>query len=114
MEYKKIMNSLDNTQDQPSKFRANNWVQINNDADGMYNTNSQTKFKTSMLKSSLCYSHTYIIVSGTVTVAALAAGGRNNGKNLIFKNCAPFTGCISEINNTQVDNAKNINTAIII
>ena len=54
------------------------------------------------------------IVSGTVTVAALAAGGRNNGKNLIFKNCAPFTGCISEINNTQVDNAKNINTAIII
>ena len=45
---------------------------------------------------------------GTITVAALAVGGRNNGKNVIFKNCTPFTDCISEINNTQVYNAKDI------
>ena len=29
-------------------------------------------------------------------------------KKVIFKNCAPFTNCISEINNTQIDNAKDI------
>ena len=45
---------------------------------------------------------------GTITVAALAVGGGNNGKNVIFKNCTPFTDCISEINNTQVYNAKDI------
>ena len=32
----------------------------------------------------------------------------NNDKKVVFKNCAPFTDCISEINNTQIDNAKNI------
>ena len=31
---------------------------------------------------------------------------------MIFKNCAPFTNCISEINNTQVDNAKDIDIAM--
>ena len=32
----------------------------------------------------------------------------NTNKKVIFKNCAPFTNCISEINNTQIDNAKDI------
>ena len=74
-----------------------------------YNTNSQIKFKTSMLRSSLCdYSDTYIIVSGTVTVAALAAGRGNNNIQVVFENCAPFTDCISEINNTQIENANYI------
>ena len=54
-----------------------------------------------MLRSIFCdYSDAYILVSGTITVAALAAGGDNNGIELVFKNCAPFTDCISEINNT--------------
>ena len=66
-----------------------------------------------MLKSSLCDSRdAYILVSGTITVAALATGGGNNGKNVIFKNCAPFIDCISRINNTQVDNAKDIETVM--
>ena len=66
-----------------------------------------------MLKSSLCdYSDSYILVSGTITVAALAAGGGNNNRKVTFKNCAPFTDCISEINNTQVDNAKYIDMVI--
>ena len=47
-------------------------------------------------------------MSGTITVVALAAAGGNNGKNVIFKNCTPFTDCISEKNKMQVDNAKNI------
>ena len=51
--------------------------------------------------------HIYF-VSGTITVEELAAGRRENGKKVTFKNCAPFTDFISEINNTQVDNAKDI------
>ena len=56
----------------------------------MYNTNSRIKFKTSMLKSSLCdYSHAYIPVKGTMSVTALQAGVRDNGnKNVISKNSA--------------------------
>ena len=65
-----------------------------------------------MLKSSLCdCSDAYILVKGTITVnntAAADAGANNTNKKVIFKNCAPFTICISEINITQVDNVKDI------
>ena len=50
MEYPKKINLLDNTPNQPSKFRTMNWVEINKDSRGTYNTNSQAEFKTSMLK----------------------------------------------------------------
>ena len=46
MEYQQIINLLDNTSNQPSKFRTKNWVEINDDSQGTYNTNSQIKFKT--------------------------------------------------------------------
>ena len=65
-----------------------------------------------MLKSRLCdYSDAYILVKGTISVnntAAADAAVNNTNKKVIFKNCAPFTNCISEINNTQIDNAKGI------
>ena len=118
MEYQKIINLLDNTPNQPTKFRTKNWVEINDDSRGTYNTNSQIKFKTSMLRWSLCdYSDAYTLVSGTITNTE--AGADNAAKRLsekiigvIFKNCAPFTDCISEINNTQIDNAKYINVVM--
>ena len=67
-----------------------------------------------MLKSSLCdYSDAYILVKGKITIngrgadaAAIQADERDKGVS--FKNCAPFINCISEINNTQIDNAKDI------
>ena len=65
-----------------------------------------------MLRYSLCdYSDTYILVRGNISVnntAAAGADASNTNKKVIFKNCAPFTDCISKINNTQVDNAKDI------
>ena len=65
-----------------------------------------------MLKSSLCdYSDAYILVKGTISVnntAAIDAAVNNTNKKVIFKNCTPFTNCISEINNMQIDNAKDI------
>ena len=54
MEYQKIANLIDDTSNQPSKFRAKTWVEINDESRGTYNVNSQIKFKTAMLKSSLC------------------------------------------------------------
>ena len=54
MEYQKIANLIDDTPNQPSKFRTRNWVEINDESRGTYNVNSQIKFKTKMLKSSLC------------------------------------------------------------
>ena len=60
-----------------------------------------------MLSSSVCdFSDTYILVSGTITVATLAVGRGNNNLQVVFKNYATFTNCIREINNTQIDNAK--------
>ena len=112
MEYQKIANLIDDTSNQPSKFRTRNWVEINDESRGAYNAASQIEFKTTMLKSSLCdYSDAYILVKGTISVNNTAAEGaavNNNDRKVLFKNCAPFTNCISEINNTQVDNAKDI------
>ena len=112
---------LHNTANQPSKFRIKkNWVEINDDSRGTYNTNTQIKVNVSMLKSSLCdYNDAYICVKGIITVpntsaaaAAAAAAANNTKKIVLFKNFIPFTDCISEINNTQVDDAKNINVVI--
>ena len=113
MEYQKIANLIgDHTLNQPSKFRTRNWIEINDESRGTYNVNSQIKFKTTMLKSSLCNdSDAYILVKGTIRVnntAAQGAAANNTNKVVIFKNCAPFTNCIREINNTQIDNAKDI------
>ena len=112
MEYQKIANLIDDTSNQPSKFRTRDWVEINDESRRAYNVNSQIKFKTTMLKSRLCdYSDAYILVKGTISVnntAAADAAANNINKKVIFKNCAPFTNCISKINNTEIDNAKDI------
>ena len=57
-----------------------------------------------MPRSSLCdYSYAYTLVKGTTTVddtSTAGAAANNPNKEVIFKNCAPFTNCRSEINNT--------------
>ena len=74
MENQKIINLLDNTPNQPFKFTTKNWVEINDNSRGTYNTNSQVKFKTSILKSSLYdYSDAYILVKVNISVDGLGA-----------------------------------------
>ena len=74
----------------------------------------QIKFKTSMLRSRLCdYSDAYILASGTITITGAGAEDAakrvyERNKGVIFNNCAPFADSISEINKTQIDNAKHI------
>ena len=112
MEYQKIANLLDNTSNKPSKFKTKNWVEINDESRGTCSVNRQVNFKTSVLGSSLCdYSNAYILVNENILVnntAAAGAAANNTNKKVVFKNCAPFSDCISKINNIQVDNAKDI------
>ena len=69
MEYQKIKNLLDNTPDQPTKFKTKNSAEINDNSHGTFNANSQNNCKTSLLRSSLyVYSDAYILESGTITV----------------------------------------------
>ena len=103
---------------QLSKFRRKNWVEINDESRGGYTTGSDIKFKTTMLRSSLCdCADAYILVKGTITItgagddaAARRADERNKG--VIFKNCAPFINCISKINDTEIDNAQDIDVVM--
>ena len=60
-----------------------------------------------------------MLVSGTTTIdreadddAAKLLDERNKG--VIFKNCVPFTEFISNINNTQIDNARDIDLVMSI
>ena len=105
---------ISNASNHPSKFRTKNWVEINDESRGTYNANSQINFKTTMLKSCLFdYSVAYILVKGKITSTgagddAAARQADERGKGVAFKSCAPCTNCVSEINNTQIDNAKDI------
>ena len=109
MKYQKITNFLNKANNQQSR----EWVNVNGFTNnGVYNPNSQIKFNTPMLKSSLCdYSDVYIRVKVTITIAraeAYTAGQNVNKRNkqVTFKNCAPFTNCIIQINNIQVDKGE--------
>ena len=67
-----------------------------------------------MLKSGLCdYSNAYILVKEKITIAgagddAAARQADERDKGVAFRKCVQFTNCISEINNTQIDNCKDI------
>ena len=104
---------LESASDNLSKFTTRNWVEINDESRGNY-ANSDIRFKTTMLRSNLCdYADSYILVKGTITITGDGdnAGERQadeRDKGVTFKNCTPFTKCISRINNTDIDNAHDI------
>ena len=125
MEYKKLISLLDDMLNQPSNFRTRSWVEINDESQGDYNDednnnndddNNNIKFKTTMIRSSLCdYSDAYILLKGTTTVSNTAAADGavdDTNKKAVFKNCGPFNSCITEIINTQVDYAENIDIVV--
>ena len=62
-------------------------------------------------------SNAYILVSGTITITRAGADNaakrtKEINKVVVFENYASFTDCIGEINNTQIDNAKDINVVM--
>ena len=101
MEYQKRANLIDDAPNQSSKFRTKNWVEVSYESRGAYNVNSPIKF----------YGDAYILIKGKITITgagakAAARQADESDEGVAFKNCAPFTNCISEINNTQVDNGS--------
>ena len=107
---------LVNKLNQPPKFSTKNLVERNDKSQGTYNVNNDIKCKTSMVRWSLCdYSDKYILIKGTIAVPNTEranAATNNASKKVIFKNFAPFTDCISKINNTQLVDGNYIDAVI--
>ena len=108
MEIQKIKNLLNNAEDEYSTFATKKWYVIESESKGNYSHQNPIRFLTNSLETSLCdYSDAYILVTGDITVT----GGNDNTK-VASKNCAPFEKCRTEINETFVDEANDINITI--
>ena len=89
METQKIVNLLNGSDNEKSKFATKKWHVADSEANGNYSKDEEIKFLTSSIESSLCdYSHVYILVTGNINVI----GGDSNTK-IPFQNCAPFEKC---------------------
>ena len=108
METQKIINLLNNTENEYSKFATEKWYIIDSESKSNYSHQNPIIFLTNSLESSLCdYSDAYILVTGNITVT----GGDDDTK-VAFKNCAPFEKCRTEINETFVIEADIINITV--
>ena len=108
METQMIANSLNNSDNESSKFATRKWYIINDQNNGQYGrgheNDSTIEFETKVIKPSLCdYSDAYILVTGDIKVADVAAN-----TNVAFKNCVPFTRCGTHINDEHVETAENL------
>ena len=105
MEAQKIINLLDNTENEYSKFATKKWYVIDNESKGNYSKDEEIKFLTRCIESTFCdYSDAYILVTGDIT-----ATPNNAATQIVFKNCAPFEKCRREINENFIDEADFIN-----
>ena len=79
------------------------WNIVNDNSKSNFGTGNEIICSTEVLKSNLCdYSDAYILVRGDITVRA------NLGTKVAFKNCAPFTKCITKIDKGTIDDAANL------
>ena len=108
METQKIINLLNDSSNEESKFATKKWYVIDSQTTkGKYKQGDTIKFEIETIKSSLCdYSDAFILVTGNITVAA------NNDTDVAFKNCAPFSTCTTKINDIFVDEANHIYIAM--
>ena len=105
METQKIVNLLNGSENDNSKFATKKWYIIDSESNGNYSQNDEIKFLTRSMESSLCdYSGAYILATGNIT-----ATPNNAVTQVVFKNCAPFEKCRTEINETFFDEATHIN-----
>ena len=124
METQKIVNLLNCSDNEYSKFTTKKWYVIDSESKGNYSHENPIKFLTNSLESSLCdYSDAYILVTGNIAVTATIAANpvenpavekKVKATQVAFKNPAPFKGCRTEINDTFVDYADFINIAMLI
>ena len=108
METQKIVNLLNGSDNENSKFATKKWYVIDTEPNGTYSHHDPITFLTKSIESSLCdYSDAYILVTGNIT-----ATPNNAATQVVFKNCAPFKDCRTEINDTFVDYANFINVTM--
>ena len=93
METQKIVNLLNDSHNESSKFATRKWYIINDQNNRQYrggNENVSTiKMDTKVIKPFLCdFSDVYIFLTGDIKVVDIAAD-----TNVAFKNCFPFTIC---------------------
>ena len=103
METQNIVNLLNGSDNENSKFELKKWYVIDSESKGNYSHKNPIKFLTNSLESSLRdYSDAYVLVTGNITVV-----GDGYNTKVAFKNCAPFRKCITEINETFIDDAEH-------
>ena len=108
MEAQTIVDLLNGSDNENSKFGTRKRYVIDSESKGNYSKNDQIKFLTRSIESSLCdYSDAYILVTGNITTTP-----DNNATQVAFKNYAPFKDCRTEINDTFVGYANFINIAM--
>ena len=103
----KIVNLLNDSNNESSKFSTRKWYVVNDQNNGHYgrgNENDATiKFEAKVIKPNPCdYSDAYILVTGDIKVADVAAN-----TNVEFKNCSPFIRCVTHLNDEHVETAEN-------
>ena len=114
METLKIVNLLNDSDNESSKFAIRKWYIMNDQNNGQHgrgNENNLTvKFEAKVCKSNLCdYSDAYILVTRDINVPDVAAN-----TNFAVKNCAPFTRCVRHINDEHADTAENLDIIMAI
>ena len=101
MEHQKITNLLNEAND--SKFVTRKWNIVNDQSKVNYDLGNKIIYNAEVLKFNLCdYANAYILVTGDITVTAAPE------TQVAFKNCAPFTISITEIDGTTIDDAENL------
>ena len=106
MESQKIINLLNNKDIESQKFTTKKWYIVNDQNNGQYGegneNDSNIKFETKVIKPNLCdYSNAYILVNGNIENKA-------DNPSVCFKNCAPFTKCITHINDEHLETTENL------
>ena len=115
MENQKIVNLLNGSDSENSKFATKKLYIIDSESKGNYSQNDEIKVLTRSIESSLCdYSNAYILVTGNITVKRINAADTADIAlgaitQVIFKNCTPFKKCRTEINETFVGKTDFIN-----
>ena len=106
MEHQKILNLLYESSD--SKFGTRKWNIVNGQSNANHSTWNELIFNTEVLKSSLeDYYEVYILVRGNSTIV------EDNATQVAFKNCAPFVKCITKIDGTAIDIAKDLDLVML-
>ena len=85
-----------------SKFVTRKWNIVNDNSKSNFDATNEIAYNTDILKSNLCDDNdAYILLRGDVTVVATPE------TQVAFKNCVPFTNCITKIDERTIDDAEN-------